>query len=80
VEARSDLLAEDRNLPGGIDAQAHLTVIQLHHRHDDPIVDHDPLTKFARQDQRGYGSSSRGLGTILINERWRCKYLDFLMQ
>src|SRR5208282_853876 len=50
-EARSYLLAEDPNLLGGFDAQAHLTVTQLHHRHDDPIADHDPLTKFARQDQ-----------------------------
>src|SRR4051794_35100129 len=53
VEARIDLLAEDRDLAGSFDAQAHLTVIQPHHRHDDPIADHDPLTEFARQDEHG---------------------------
>jgi hypothetical protein len=47
-KARSDLLTEDRNLSGGFDAETHVTVIQLHHRHDDPIVDHDALTEFAR--------------------------------
>src|SRR5512140_2369787 len=51
-KARSDLLAEDPNLLG-FDGQAHLTVIQLHHRHDNPIADHDPLTKLARQNQHG---------------------------
>jgi hypothetical protein len=68
-----------------------VTVIQLHHGHDDPIADHDSLTEFARQDQHGgsfpggfalseYGSPSRGLGTILTNECGKCKYLDFSMQ
>src|SRR4051812_24410383 len=52
-EARSDLLTADRNFPGGFDAKPHLTINQLHHRHDDPIADHDSLTEFARQDQHG---------------------------
>src|SRR3954447_1213646 len=52
-EARIDLRAEDRNLPGGFDAEAHLAVTQLHHRHDDPLADRDPLTELARQDQHG---------------------------
>ena len=74
VEARIDLRAEDRNLPGGFDAQAHPTVLQLHHRHDDPIADQDPLTGLARQDQHGgsfpggsdpgeHGGASRGVGS-----------------
>jgi hypothetical protein len=53
VEERMDLLAEDRDLPGGFDAQADLAVRQLRHRHDDPIADQDPLTEFARQDEHG---------------------------
>jgi hypothetical protein len=40
-------------ISGGFDAKPHLTINQLHHRHDDPIADHDSLTEFARQDQHG---------------------------
>jgi hypothetical protein len=52
-----ELLAEDRDLPGGFDAQAYLTVRQLRHRHDDPIADQDPLTEFARQDEHARAPS-----------------------
>src|SRR4051812_5688406 len=52
-DAGGDLLAEDRDLRGRVDAQSHLGPIQFRHRDCDPIADQDLLAELAGQDQHG---------------------------
>src|SRR5271157_3042188 len=50
---RSDLLAVDRNVMGSFDTDANLVAVDLDHRDDDVVTDHDFLTQLPAQNQHG---------------------------
>src|SRR5271157_318365 len=50
---RSDLLAVDRNVVGSFDTDTNLVAVDLDHRDDDVVTDHDLLTQLPAQNQHG---------------------------
>src|SRR5262245_29870193 len=48
---RQQLLAENRNIPRGLNPQADFAAVNVHHRDADVFADVDLFTQFATQDQ-----------------------------